>query len=66
MSEADDIKAIREDVKWLKDVLLIGTGKRPGVFERLALVEQTNALKGLLINVLVGVGSAVGVGLLLR
>ena len=66
MSEADDLKAIREDVKWLKDVLLIGTGKRPGIFERLALLEQVSALKGLLINVLVGVGSAVGVGLLLR
>ena len=66
MSEADDIKAIRDDVKWLKDVLLIGTGKRPGVFERLALLEQSSRLLGLIINVLVGVGSAVGVGLLLR
>ncbi len=66
MSEAGDLREIRDDIRWLKDVLLIGTGKRPGILERLALVEQTNALKGLLINIAVGVGSAVGVGLLLR
>ncbi len=66
MSEADDIKVIREDIKWLKDILTIGTDKRLGVLERLSLLEQTNRLTGLIINVLVGVGSAVGVGLLLR
>jgi hypothetical protein len=66
MSEADDIKAIRDDVKWLKDVLLIGTGKRPGVLERLALLELTNKLAAVLINLAVGIGSAVIVGFLLR
>ncbi len=66
MGEAEDIKVIREDVKWLKDVLLIGTDKRLGVLERLALLEHSSRLIGLVINVLVGIGSAVGVGLLLR
>lgn len=66
MSEADDIKAIREDIKWLKAALFVGVDKRPGVFERLALLEQVSALKGLLINLFVGVGSAVAVGLLTR
>ena len=66
MSEADDIKAIREDVKWLRDILTVGLGKRPGVIERLGLLEQTNKLTGLVINVLVGIGSAVAVGLFLR
>jgi len=66
MSEADDIRAIREDIKWLKDILTVGIGKRPGVLERLALIEQTSKLTGLLINLLVGGGSAVIVGLLLR
>ena len=66
MSEAEDIKVIREDVKWLKDVLLIGTDKRLGVLERLALLEHSSRLIGLLINAMVGVGSAVAVGLLIR
>ena len=66
MSEATDIKAIREDVKWLKDILTVGLGKRPGVLERLALLEQTSRLAALLINVAVGAGSAVIVGMLLR
>ena len=64
MAIADDVSEIKEDVKSIRRALFERQNGRAGLFERVALLEQSNRLARFIIVAVVSIAtSVVGTGL---